>query len=62
MMKRDFVAIAAVIQDVRDNVDCSSYSDVSKAIADRLSDYFADCNDQFDRVRFLRACGINQGD
>jgi hypothetical protein len=58
MAKKDFEAIAAVIRDVRENVDCSSYSDVSGAIAKRISDVCAENNERFDRRRFLRACGM----
>lgn len=56
MTKKDFEAIAEVIREVRHGENCSSYSDVSEAIARGLADVCAENNGRFDRARFLRAC------
>jgi len=55
MTKKHFIAIAAAIKELRDDgVTTISIDDMARAIAAVC----ASCNGQFDRGRFLRACGV----
>jgi hypothetical protein len=61
MTKKDYVAIAAVIQDVRSLPDvqsCLVARATTRTMIVAFADVFADDNDRFDRLRFLRACGL----
>lgn len=65
MTKKHFEAIAAIILDERPATlwgMTDDYSDGNrdgiKTIAERLADYFATENPQFNRARFLAACGV----
>ena len=51
MSKKHFVALAKKIACIED-------SEVRKEVASAVADVCADCNDRFDRGRFLRACGV----
>lgn len=55
MTKKHFVAIAAAI---RENLDSTSDKDVVEQMARNIANVCASTNGQFDRGRFLRACGV----
>lgn len=60
MTKKHFIAIAAVIADqmkTTHGADGLAQRDILDATAAALADVFAGLNGQFDRDRFLRACG-----
>ena len=65
MTKKHFIAIAEIMTDAaygldRDTADVfpTSGKEMHADIVGRLSDYFADDNPNFDRDRFLKACGV----
>jgi hypothetical protein len=61
MTKKHFAAIAAVIADELADNDGDPNAIVAVAsVARGLADEFAVFNPNFDRVRFLSACGIDQ--
>lgn len=57
MSRKDYVAIAAVIARSMDNPDDGPLVSV-KAITDELCAMFKRDNPNFDRQRFLSACGL----
>lgn len=62
MTKQDFEAIAAVF--AGDYASCANDGERRKVVglALSLSDVFKRTNPRFDRVRFLKACGLNKSD
>ena len=62
MTKKDYEAIARIINCVYDNTSLSDYARGVRAtqhvIANQLSDVMQADNPRFDRVRFLKACGV----
>ena len=59
MTKKDYVAIAAVLNNFAVPSQYTvQQSDVVQAIADRLADVFQRDNPRLDRSRFLAACGV----
>lgn len=61
MTKKHYEAIAAILKKYKYaplyEVDYSDYR-TSQHISEDLADYFATDNRNFDRTRFLQACGI----
>jgi hypothetical protein len=61
MTRKHFEAIAAAVKEVRD-VPRIHYTRLEKEILDRMSGKLADVcagsNGNFDKGRFLRACGV----
>ena len=63
MTKKDYIAIARVINDGA-LINCATAADVQMnrrtrhTIARRLADVMAQGNSRFDHERFLEACGI----
>lgn len=55
MTKKDYVAIAAIIVEHKNDRYRPAHT-----IALALAGYFATDNARFDRARFLRACGIEE--
>jgi len=53
MTKKDFVALAQLVQDYAATTDGST-----RALAIFLADFCAARNPRFNRTKFLRACGI----
>ena len=65
MTRKDYIAIAALVRGhlVPDAVPLSPESDGNVAVellAASLADLFEQGNPQFDRARFLKACGISE--
>lgn len=65
MTKKHYEAIAAIIASTYRNAELydtsgSERRDTLEVTASRLADYFATDNKNFDRARFLTACGIVQ--
>jgi hypothetical protein len=64
MTRKDYIAIAAVIKGIGDSTPTPHYitpdtrESVLATVADALADVMATDNDQFDRKRFLAACGV----
>ena len=61
MTKKDYVAIAAAFQRVLTATDvreCLVARATTRTMIVSLADVFAGDNDRFDRLRFLRACGV----
>lgn len=59
MTKKHFIAIAASINDVRES--CSDSPETVWAldeVSNNIADVCADTNPNFDRERFLEACGV----
>ena len=52
MTKRDYIAIAAIINEAQSERECCMLTDISA----RLAAYFAVDNGRFNRQRFLDAC------
>ena len=63
MTRRHFVRIAAIFAAQRASYDDELEADAIRAL-DRLAkaqaDYFATQNGNFDRARFIRACGLEE--
>ncbi len=59
MTKKDFVAIAEIIQRVRDRCDLPEARVTTCRMAMWVADYCAGSAD-FDHGRFLTACGVGQ--
>ena len=55
MSRKHFIAIAAAILENREATD---NTDVVDMMARAIADVCASTNPQFNRVRFLRACGV----
>jgi hypothetical protein len=63
LTKTHFEAVAKIIRRevewIRANTDCCTARKASViTISVNLASYFADCNDNFDRSRFFKACGL----
>lgn len=58
MTRKDYVAIAQIIQNVRYLVDRDGESDHIAEVARQLANYMRGDNPRFDRSRFMQACGI----
>jgi len=58
MSRKHFVAIAASFQELLDATDTPASRDATIVAARAMADVFATCNRNFDRSRFLSACGI----
>lgn len=58
MSRKHFVKIAADIRALVDEAKTPEARDMLVKTAERLCDTFAECNDRFDRRRFLTACGM----
>jgi hypothetical protein len=57
LTKKDFKVMAAIIDSNRiENQGKTTYINI-RAVSD-LADYFATKNPEFDREKFLKACGI----
>jgi hypothetical protein len=63
MTKKDYVAIAAVMNCIYDATVDTDYARGTRNTRDTLSRQLADLmardNPKFDRARFLTACGVN---
>lgn len=67
MTRKHFEAIAADIKDAQIEANQFTLSDAElsqslegiRMVADRLADTFERFNDNFDRARFIKACGFN---
>lgn len=55
MSRKHFIAIAAAI---RENLDSTDNKEAITIMARAIADVCAGANGQFDRGRFLRACGV----
>lgn len=65
LTKKDFKAVAEIIDDIRPIFSQSTREDMGRTractrIAKSLADYFATQNLQFDRERFMQACGLTE--
>lgn len=60
MTKKDFQAIATIMNVVRNSSDDPAVRVAICSASVRLADYCAGRNDQFDMGRFLTACGVGQ--
>ncbi len=58
MSRKHFIAIAAAILENRKSTSSKADRDVVDMMANAIADVCAGTNGQFDRSRFLRACGI----
>lgn len=64
LMKKDFKAIAEIVKDdtIKIDGDCLIYDNYQviprDMLVESLADYFATQNPNFDRKRFLGACGL----
>lgn len=58
MTKKDFEAIARAIYGGRCTADSVGQLSMADYIARSVADVCAESNEQFDRDRFLRACGL----
>ena len=61
MTKKDYVAIAAAIQDVYcapNTQDSLMARATARTMVVKLADVFEEDNGSFDRLRFLGACGM----
>lgn len=58
MTKKHYEAIAAAF---RPYIVSNTGANIARPIAKDLADYFATDNKNFDRARFLQACGIEAG-
>ena len=54
MTRKDFQLIAGVIADLSGVMD----EEVMQMLSEDMADALADTNTQFDRTRFLSACGV----
>lgn len=54
MSRKDYVAVAAIIADLRRDHD----GETAWLIAGRLATMFGHDNPRFDRARFLKACAV----
>lgn len=54
MTRKHFEAIALILKTQREEHD----AETAERIADDLAGYFAGVNPNFDRARFLKACGL----
>lgn len=64
VIKKDFVAIAEIIKDELEFATtvkghCLNCSYRIRTLTSNLADYFEKQNPNFDRWRFLRACGLD---
>jgi hypothetical protein len=70
LSKKDYEAVAGIVKRAREvaankaihepNAWVGGANIMSKAIALGVADYFAADNPRFDRVRFLKACGLSE--
>lgn len=68
MTKKHFEAIATVLQQSHDDAILFADNPAAKAssrrvvsmVARRLADTFKDFNPNFDKARFLKACGVSE--
>jgi hypothetical protein len=63
MTKKDYVAIAAILREMSRAPSLAGVGRVhllivQDVLAKAIANYCAECNDQFDRDRFLRACEV----
>ncbi len=58
MQKRHYEAIAAAVREARTYGVAPGAAGMADTVADCLADKLAQFNPNFDRVRFLRACGV----
>ena len=57
MTKKDFVAIAKIIKEVKEDWDGGTpFKSVISFFEDSFADYFETQNPNFDRDRFIKAC------
>lgn len=57
LTRKHFQRIAGILR--RETYHVVIRTDAVKQIAEQLADYFAEENPNFDRKRFLEACGVN---
>jgi hypothetical protein len=60
MTKKDYIAVAKILKDAREDAETAVNREArsqTDQIALMLSELFAQENPRFDRVRFLKACG-----
>jgi hypothetical protein len=58
MTRKNFQALADGIQEVRASLDCDpAYTDAINAVAERIATICKADNSNFNRQRFLDACG-----
>lgn len=62
MTRKHFEAIAKIINARLAWADAVQYGyiDATQKIANEMADYFATQNPNFDRARFLKACGLGE--
>lgn len=64
MTRKDYVEIAQILNESRRSLgvyDASEVEEINGAIDDisfEIASYCAEDNDRFDRVKFLKACGV----
>lgn len=63
MTKKHYTAISAIIESTYNNAKlyptaAQKRCEILETVSSRLADYFATDNKNFDRTRFLQACGI----
>ena len=64
MIKKDYVKFAAMLKDVNKHQACElnyreGWHGATSSIIQRTAEVFAADNPNFDRARFLSACGVN---
>ena len=56
--KKHFEAIAEIMKTRLDNITDIAMQYGIEMVSDDLANYFEKQNPQFDRIRFLKACGV----
>ena len=59
LTKKHFIAIARIIAKHYEDLENSPFLQ-DNSLPDRLADYFTIENANFDRARFLKACGVEE--
>lgn len=57
MVRKDYVYIARVINDERENSTSAEVQGTLDSVAERIADYIEENDAGFDRPRFLKAAG-----
>ena len=58
MTKKNYIAIARIIKDIKDANSNADVSEILHVVVDSLSQYFEEDNKLYDEDRFFNACGF----